>query len=135
MTQAAFWNVFHDGRIGRILTYQDGSARLFIDIPYLRAMFPGQGVGFWIILRGCTQISYTPFHGQPMTDIEAIVALDLDIFGLQASNPVQILAADGILTLTYRQAIITFDSGEPLALETLLEQSAHYWQASAATKH
>lgn len=131
--KAEFWGHLHDGGIEAITGAVPGVISVEISIQYLREQFPGKGVGFRIELANCCRFEYQEYDSVPITDIEAIVALEPEIFGFrEGPQPVVVNCIMGTLTMSYEAASIYLDSGEEVSFDELAAASRAYWDAFAA---
>jgi hypothetical protein len=131
--KAEFWGLLHDGGIEAISGAVPGVISVEISIRYLREQFPGEGVGFRIELIDCWRFEYQEYDSTPITDIEAIVALEPEIFGFgKGAHTVVVNCVMGTLTMSYGTASIYLDSGEEVSFDELAAASKAYWDAWAA---
>ena len=127
-----FWGLLHDGAIEAIRGEIQGVVSIEISVRYLRDQFPGAGTGFRVDLRDCGELVYKEYDSPPLTDFEAIVASAPEIVGVEVGTPVVIHCVMGILTLSYRAASISLDTGERVTFDELAAASKAYWDAWAA---
>lgn len=128
------WNLFHDGVLARAEGAVPGEVRLFIDIPYLRAKFPGKGTGFDVVLSECSQLSLEVWGGT-FIGLAEIGYIKPEILGAEPGTSLKILCEGGTLTLHYRSADLFVDSGAPITLEELAAASEAYWTEWEAGGH
>jgi hypothetical protein len=126
--EPSIWGVFHDGVIKRIDGTVPGQLVLGIEIPYLRAMFEGNGTGFNVRLQSCTKVKYSEYDEQPIEDLARIQEREPEVLYLASEHPLVLDCAMGTLELTYEEMLVTLDSGGHVSEEELAEASELYWQ-------
>lgn len=122
------WNLLHDGILEDVEGSVPGDVRLAVSIRYLRQRFPGEGTGFVIVLRRCTQFSYTPYDGPPITELVPIVAQNPEILIANPGDPLEIACVMGTLFLRYASAQVELDTGGQVQVEALDATSKAYWR-------
>jgi hypothetical protein len=123
-----FWNLLHDGGIDAIRGEVPGVVSVDISIQYLRQRFPGEGAGFTIVLANCSELTYCEYGSTPVTDFDAIVALEPEIVRVERSDCSVVVNCDmGTLTMSYEDAAICLDSVEQISFDQLAACSRAYW--------
>ncbi|WP_157499812.1 hypothetical protein [Lysobacter sp. Root983] len=128
------WNLFHDGVLTRAEGAVPGEVRLFIDIPYLRAKFPGKGAGFDVVLSECSKLSLV-MRGGSVIALADIRYIKPEILSAEPGPPLKIFCEGGTLTLQYRSVELFVDSGAPITLQELDAASEAYWTEWEAGAH
>lgn len=122
------WSFFHDGGIESISASPTGEVTLFISIQYLRQQFPGEGVGFVVKLRNCTEFEYQEYDRPALTDNSEIVAASPEILSFERTASLALVhCVMGTLRLRYSSATICLDSGVPVTVDELSSASKAYW--------
>ena len=129
---ASLWNVLHDGGIERIDGALPGEPTVHVSIEYLRNRFPGQGSGFVVHLRDCTQLAFQPYDGPETSDLPQIAALEPEILSAEAGDPLEICCVEGTLRARYGAANVFLDNGVPVALAELASAAEAYWREWSA---
>jgi len=128
-----FWGLMHDGGIEAIRGEVPGIVSIEVSIQYLREQFPGEGTGFRIVLANCGELTYREYDSTPVTDFDAIVALEPEIVNVEkCESCVVVNCVMGTLTISYEAAAIFLDSGEEVSIAQLAAGSKAYWDAWAA---
>jgi hypothetical protein len=124
-----FWGVFHDGTITNAEGAVPGDVRLFIEIPYLRKMFPGEGEGFFVHLKGCSSIAFRPYDRPSVETLDGIVKAEPEILDVESTAPVILGCTDGTLSMSYQSASVSLNTGEDVGYPQLLKACEDYWNA------
>jgi hypothetical protein len=127
--QSDFWGFFHDGTVAQIRGAIPGNVVVFIEIQYLRAMFPGNGEGFEVRLSDCTHIEYQEWEGEPVTSFEAIVSKEPEIVSVQSLAPLVLSCVSGTFKLAYNRAAVSTDTHQELSYAQLEAGTRAYWEA------
>jgi hypothetical protein len=122
------WVRLHDGGLEAIRGSVPGDLELHISIRYLRSRFPGDGTVFFVTLHGCTKFSYQPYDEPEVADLADVEALDLEILGAEAGDPLPILCTTGTLLVKYSSASLHLDTGGEVSLAALEAASESYWR-------
>lgn len=132
-TKSAFWALLHDGGIETVTGTVPGTVSVGISIKYLRQQFPTEGAGFKIDLFDCKRFVYQEYDSTPLEDLDAIVALEPEIVGVEeGTESVIVNCVMGTLTIDYGAASIYLDSGAPVSVDELTAASKAYWNGWAA---
>lgn len=127
-----FWRLLHDGGIEAIHGEVPGVVSVKISIRYLRQQFPGDGTGFRVDLVNCCEFAYCEYDSTPVTDFDAIVALDPEIVSVENdANRVVVNCVMGNLTTSYEGVSIYLDTGEEVLIDELSAASKAYWDSWA----
>ena len=124
-----FWRVFHDGAITKLDGGVPGDVELFVEISYLRTMFPGNGEGFCVRLNECSFIEFSPFDQPVIQSLAAIEEAQPEVLYVQTLEPVTLGCTSGMLSFSYKTAQIFLDTGERISCEQLAQASHNYWSA------
>lgn len=130
--EVEFWGLLHDGGIEAIHGEVPGTVSVEISIGYLRQQFPGDGTGFSVELVNCREFAYREYDSMPVTDFDAIVALDPEIVSVENdANRVVVHCVMGTLTTSYECVSIYLDTGEEVSFDELSAASRTYWDSWA----
>lgn len=129
------WGVFHDGTIERIEGAVPGSVLLSLEIPYLRAMFPGEGTSFHIRLDACTKLTYNEYDAPSTSDLNRVKQREPEILYVKSEQPLVLDCVMGTLELAYATMSVALENGTRVSEQALVEACESYWkrwQESAA---
>jgi hypothetical protein len=125
---SSLWNLLHDGSIERIDGSVPGDVSLLVSIGYLRNRFPGEGIGFVVLLSGCTHFTFQPYDEPVVSNLAAISALEPEILSAEAGDPLEVSCVMGTLSVSYQSTALFLDSGASVALSELDAASEAYWR-------
>lgn len=127
--QPDFWGIFHDGTITSAEGGVPGDVRLIVEIPYLRQMFPGEGKGFFVHLKGCSSIAFRPYDQPSVETLDGIAKAEPEILYVESTDPVVLDCAGGTLSMSYQSASVSLDTGEYVDFPQLVKACENYWNA------
>jgi hypothetical protein len=123
-----FWEIFHDGTITKIQEISAGCIKIFIEIEYLRKMFPSEGIGFFVVLKNVSCLKFNPYEGQETSIFSEIEKAEPEILYLNSEkNPIIIGCVTGTILLEYEDAEVYLDTGLRLTFDELDKASRTYW--------
>jgi len=123
----ATWRYFHDGYLVGARGSVPGTVVLEIEIPYLRAMFRGKGIGFVVTLRGCSRFEYHEFDEAATTDLAEIASKRPQILDVKSVDPVVIGCTEGTLRPVYEEMRVSLKDGDSVTEAELDVATERYW--------
>jgi hypothetical protein len=130
-----FWRFLHDGEVTQLRGQVPGTVWMFVEIQYLRAEFPGEGVGFEVALDGCTQFEYQEWDAEPIASLVRILEKRPSFVHVESLQPLELTCVTGMLRLRYSNATVATDSGWQLRYEDLEAGSEAYWEEWRKRNH
>ena len=138
------WNVFHDGSIASADGQLHATARVKIEIEYLREMFEEPGDAFCVLLEECELLSFRPVDSAESFSSERIASLDLQILSAAEDDglPLKVFCVGGTvqapvygyLELSYASSRVALDTGRDVPVSELFAACGNYWDGWAARK-
>lgn len=123
------WNMLHDGSIDKIQR-NDTDVRVTISCEYIRETFGDTGELFFFDLSDCTRVSFLPYEGPPVEDLEEIPEQGCSILSADwDESAIAILTGEGSLKLKYAELTIHIDSGRVVQLDELDKHAIEYWES------
>ncbi|MDT8991532.1 hypothetical protein RQP54_11735 [Curvibacter sp. APW13] len=123
------WNLFHDGTISNLSGDIPGDVWVLIEIGYLRAMFPGHGNGFSVLLRACSTLEFEEYDKQPISEFTQIVEREPEILACEPVGPtLEITCTLGTIRIVYAEEQVFLEDGTLISPEELAAASARYWE-------
>jgi len=131
------WDVFHDGSIASAEVEGSATARVKIEIEYLREMFEDPGDSFYLHLEECSALSFRPVDSAETFSSAKIASLDLQILSAAEDEvlPLRVFCVGGTvqspvygyLELVYASSNVTLDTGRHVPVSELFAACGKYW--------
>ena len=127
-TDVAPWNLLHDGKVVGLMRCHE-RVTMTVEIPYLRCRFDQPGAAFRVELLECSELDYTPYEGNATSSFDTITEAQPDIVEAKYEDDKRVVVwgSAGVLRLRYRELVLMFDRGAPLAFAALDHCARAYW--------